>query len=48
VNFRFNWIYRPGADLFVVYRQTWDPSRHDRTLQRDRQFIIKFTYLFQR
>jgi hypothetical protein len=48
VNLRFNWIYRPGADLFVVYRQTWDPSRGDGTLRRDRRFIVKFTYLFQR
>lgn len=47
VNFRFNWIYRPGSDLFVVYRQSWD-----RTLagpfRMDRRFIVKFTYLLQR
>ncbi len=23
-NVRFNWIYRPGADLFLVYNETWD------------------------
>jgi hypothetical protein len=48
VNLRFNWIYRPGADLFVVYRQTWDPSRNGGSSRRDRRFIVKFTYLFQR
>jgi hypothetical protein len=48
VNFRFNWIYRPGSDLFVVYRQSWDPSRSDGSSGLDRQFIVKFTYLFQR
>jgi hypothetical protein len=48
VNLRFNWIYRPGSDLFFVYRQTWDPSRDGGSSRRDRQFIVKFTYLFQR
>lgn len=46
VNLRFNWIYRPGADLFVVYNQTWNaPSLGDLSAQ-DRQLIVKFTYLF--
>jgi hypothetical protein len=46
-NLRFNWIYRPGADLFVVFNQNWDaPSFSDR-VRRDRQLIVKFTYLFQ-
>jgi hypothetical protein len=47
VNFRLNWIYRPGSDLFVVYRQTWDRARAG-SPQLDRRFIVKFTYLFQR
>jgi hypothetical protein len=45
---RVNWIYRPGADLFVVYNQNWDaPSLSDMN-SRDRQFVVKFTYLFQK
>ena len=50
-NVRFNWIYKPGADLFVVFNQTWDaPSLGDldRRDRRDRQVIVKFTYLWQR
>ncbi|MCP4201616.1 MAG: carbohydrate binding family 9 domain-containing protein [bacterium] len=47
-NVRFNWIYKPGADLFVVFNQTWDaPSLGDLD-RRDRQVIVKFTYLWQR
>ena len=23
LNMRFNWEYRPGADLFVVYNENW-------------------------
>jgi len=48
LNFRFNWIYRPGADLFVVYNQTWDAPSLSDLERRDRQLIVKFTYLFQR
>jgi hypothetical protein len=40
VNFRLNFIYRPGDDLFVVYNQT---SRSDLT---DRAIILKFTHSF--
>lgn len=48
VNVRFNWIYKPGADLFVVFNQNWDaPGLRDLD-RRDRQLIVKFTYLFQR
>jgi hypothetical protein len=46
VNLRLNWIYRPGSDIFFVYRQTWDTSPGG--ARQDRQFIVKFTYLFQR
>lgn len=46
-NVRLNWIYRPGADLFVVYNETWDaPTLGDAT-SRDRRLIVKLTYLFQ-
>ncbi len=40
INFRLNYIYRPGDDLFVVYNQT---RRMERT---DRAFILKFTHSF--
>ncbi|MFP3939539.1 MAG: DUF5916 domain-containing protein [Thermoanaerobaculia bacterium] len=46
-NVRLNWIYRPGADLFLVYNETWDaPTLADAT-SRDRRIILKLTYLFQ-
>ena len=46
LNIRFNWIYRPGADLFVVYNENWNaPSFGSRETSR-RQLIVKFTYLF--
>ncbi len=46
LNLRFNWIYRPGADLFVVFNQTWNaPNANDAT-REDRQIVVKFTYLF--
>ena len=41
MNTRFNWIYRPGADLFIVYNQNWTD---DGTLNR--ALIFKFTYLW--
>ena len=47
-NVRFNWIYKPGADLFVVFNQTWDAPSLDALDRRDRQVIVKFTYLWQR
>ncbi len=46
LNLRLNWIYRPGADLFLVYNQIWNaPSLGDLT-SAERQLILKFTYLF--
>jgi hypothetical protein len=47
-NLRFNWIYRPGADLFLVYNETWDAPMLSATETRDRQLIMKVTYLLQR
>ncbi len=45
-NLRLGWTYRPGADLFLVLNQTWDaPGLGSRTM-RDRQAILKLTYLF--
>ncbi len=48
-NVRFNFIYRPGSDLYVVYNelsQTGLPA--DIFGRRDRQLVVKFTYLLQR
>jgi hypothetical protein len=46
LNLRFNWLYRPGADLFIVFNQNWSaPGLSDLTA-RDRAVIVKFTYLF--
>ena len=49
-NLRFNWIYRPGADLFVVYNHNWDTTGRSFSSRqtRDRQLIVKFTYRFNR
>jgi hypothetical protein len=47
LNLRFNWLYRPGADLFIVFNQNWNaPSLSDLTAG-DREVIVKFTYLFE-
>ncbi len=47
LNVRFNWIYKPGADLFVVYNENWDaPTFSARETQR-RELIVKFSYLWQ-
>ncbi len=45
INFRLNWIYRPGDDLFVVFTQT-RRGQGDGTVLTDRQFIVKFTHSF--
>lgn len=42
-------VYRPGSDLFVVFNQTWNaPDGLSGLSTRDRQIIVKFTYLWQR
>ncbi|MEE8348118.1 MAG: DUF5916 domain-containing protein [Acidobacteriota bacterium] len=40
LNFRLNWIYQPGDDLFLVFSQT---RQSDNT---DRGVILKFTHSF--
>ena len=48
-NVRFNFIYRPGSDLYVVYNdlsQTGLPA--DIFGKQDRQLVVKMTYLLQR
>ena len=44
INARLNWIYKPGADLFLVYNQQWDTSG-DAFTAINRAVIVKFTYL---
>jgi hypothetical protein len=47
VNARFQWRYRPGSDLFIVFNENWDaPSLSERTTQ-DRRITVKLTHLFQ-
>jgi hypothetical protein len=48
LNARFNWHYRPGSDIFIVYNQTWDGPSVSSLNRRDRQLMVKFTRLFQR
>ncbi|NKB87323.1 MAG: hypothetical protein GKS06_03785 [Acidobacteria bacterium] len=44
LNSRLNWIYRPGADVFLVYNQEWETGADSRPA--DRAIILKATYLF--
>ncbi|HEX7185800.1 MAG TPA: DUF5916 domain-containing protein [Thermoanaerobaculia bacterium] len=46
VNLRLGWTYRPGADLFLVLNETWDAPSLGGRRERDRQAILKMTYLF--
>ena len=45
-NLRVGWTYRPGADIFLVFNQTWDAPDFARRTERNRQAILKLTYLF--
>jgi hypothetical protein len=48
-NVRFNFIYRPGSDLYIVYndlQQTGLP--HDVFRPSDRQIVVKASYLLSR
>ena len=48
-NVRFNFIYRPGSDIYIVYNdlsQTGLPA--DIFGKKDRQLVVKATYLLQR
>ena len=48
MNLRFSWNYRPGSDIFLVYNQTWDAPSLSSLTRKDRQLMLKVTYLFQR
>ena len=48
LNCRFNWNYRPGSDIFLVYNETWDGPGISTLDRKDKQLILKFTYLYQR
>ena len=48
-NIRFNFIYRPGSDLYIVYNglsRTGLPA--DIFGHKDRQLVVKMTYLLHR
>jgi hypothetical protein len=47
LNLRFNWLYRPGADLFIVYNQNWRAPSLSDLATGDREVILKFTYLLE-
>ena len=47
-NLRFNWHYRPGSDLFVVYNENWNAPTFSSREPQGRQLIVKLTYLWQR
>jgi hypothetical protein len=44
-NLRIGWTYKPGADVFLVFNQTWDAPTLGLRSERDRQAILKMTYL---
>jgi hypothetical protein len=48
VNLRFHWIYKPGADLFVVYNENWTAPELGSRQSLGRQLIVKVNYLWQR
>jgi hypothetical protein len=48
VNLRFHWIYKPGADLFVVYNENWIAPDLGARRSLGRQLIVKINYLWQR
>ena len=44
-NWRFNYVYRPGDDLFIVYRETRDLD-DPRGALLGRTLLVKFTHSF--
>ena len=47
LNVRFNWTYRPGSDVYLVYNQRWQTAASS-SARDDWQLQAKLTYLFQR
>jgi hypothetical protein len=47
LNLRFNWIYRPGSDIFIVFNQNWSAPSFNDLSSEDRAVILKFTYLHE-
>lgn len=47
LNLRFNWLYRPGAELLLVFNQNWAAPGFSDLSEGDREVIVKFTYLFE-
>ena len=45
INFRLNYIYRPGDDLFIVYNDS--RNRTDSPAEMDRSLVIKLTHSFE-
>ena len=43
-NLRFNWKYRPGSDIYVVFNERRD-TEDDPSGVIDRSFTVKWTYL---
>jgi hypothetical protein len=47
-NFRLNYIFRPGDDIFLVYNETRNYGASADNRLQDRAFIVKFTYSLDR
>jgi hypothetical protein len=47
-NFRLNYIFRPGDDIFVVYNEGRNYGSGITNRLQDRAFIVKFTYSLDR
>ena len=46
---RFNFIYRPGSDLYIVYNDLQQTGLPPNTFAPgDRQFVVKINYLLAR
>jgi hypothetical protein len=47
LNVRFNWTYRPGSDVYLVFNERWKTAATS-SARNDWQIQAKLTYLFQR
>jgi hypothetical protein len=47
-NFRLNYIFRPGDDIFVVYNEGRNYGSGVTNRLQNRAFIVKFTYSLDR